>query len=303
MTAIPQPRTLSHLDRLEAESIHILREVAASFANPVMLYSVGKDSSVLLHLLLKAFAPATADPAAARGHALEVPRDDRLPRPPCRRDRRGPAWTNPDGVARDINPIEHGAAVHTDVMKTQGLKQALDKWKFDAAIGGARRDEEKSRAKERISRSATTSTAGTPSTSGRSCGTSTTPASIAARACACSRCPTGPSWTSGCTSTREDPGGAAVFRRAAAGGGARRRADHGRRRAPAAASGRSAAAAQRAFPHAGLLPADRRGRVAGRHAGKDHRRDAGGHHFRAPGPGDRPRPGASMEKKKLEGYF
>jgi len=152
MTAIPQPRTLSHLDRLEAESIHVLREVAASFANPVMMYSVGKDSSVLLHLLLKAFAPGRPPIPL-----LHVDTRWKFREMIAFRDRRVAetgvelrTWTNPDGVARDINPIEHGAAVHTDVMKTRALKQALDKWKFDAAIGGARRDEEKSRAKERI---------------------------------------------------------------------------------------------------------------------------------------------------------
>lgn len=152
MTAIPKPRTLSHLDRLEAESIHVLREVAASFANPVMMYSVGKDSSVLLHLLLKAFAPGRPPIPL-----LHVDTRWKFREMIAFRDRRVAetgvelrTWTNPDGVARDINPIEHGAAVHTDVMKTRALKQALDKWKFDAAIGGARRDEEKSRAKERI---------------------------------------------------------------------------------------------------------------------------------------------------------
>ena len=148
MTDIPQPRSLSHLDRLEAESIHILREVAAGFANPVMMYSVGKDSSVLLHLLLKAFAPGKPPIPL-----LHVDTRWKFREMIAFRDRRVAetgvelrVWTNPDGVARNINPIDHGAAVHTDVMKTQALKQALDKWKFDAAIGGARRDEEKSRA-------------------------------------------------------------------------------------------------------------------------------------------------------------
>ena len=143
---------LSHLDRLEAESIHILREVAAEFRNPVMLYSVGKDSSVLLHLLQKAFHPARppipllhVDTGWKFREMIEF------------RDRRAVetgvelrVHMNPDGVAQGIGPISHGATVHTDVMKTQALKQALDQWGFDAAIGGARRDEEKSRAKERI---------------------------------------------------------------------------------------------------------------------------------------------------------
>ncbi|MCG8275915.1 sulfate adenylyltransferase subunit CysD [Stenotrophomonas sp. NLF4-10] len=144
--------SLSHLDRLEAESIHILREVAAGFANPVLLYSVGKDSSVLLHLLLKAFAPGVPPIPL-----LHVDTRWKFREMIAFRDRRAAetgvdlrVHINPDGIARDIGPVTHGASVHTDVMKTQGLKQALDKWKFDAAIGGARRDEEKSRAKERV---------------------------------------------------------------------------------------------------------------------------------------------------------
>ncbi|AWV06582.1 sulfate adenylyltransferase subunit CysD [Marilutibacter maris] len=143
---------LSHLDRLEAESIHILREVAAEFQNPVMMYSVGKDSSVLLHLLVKAFAPARPPIPL-----LHVDTGWKFREMIAFRDRRAAetgvelrTHTNPDGLAQDIGPFSHGATVHTDVMKTQALKQALDKWGFDAAIGGARRDEEKSRAKERI---------------------------------------------------------------------------------------------------------------------------------------------------------
>ncbi len=147
---MPLPRP-SHLDRLEGESLHILREVAASFRNPVMLYSVGKDSSVLLHLLLKAFHPRGRRSAAARRHHVEVREMIEF------RDRRAAetgvelrVHTNPDGLAQGIGPVSHGPTVHTDVMKTQALKQALDEYRFDAAIGGARRDEEKSRAKERV---------------------------------------------------------------------------------------------------------------------------------------------------------
>ena len=143
---------LSHLDRLEAESIHILREVASEFHNPVMMYSVGKDSSVLLHLLVKAFYPARPPIPL-----LHVDTGWKFGEMIAFRDRRAReagvelrTHTNADGVAQGIGPITHGATVHTDVMKTQALKQALDKWGFDAAIGGARRDEEKSRAKERI---------------------------------------------------------------------------------------------------------------------------------------------------------
>jgi sulfate adenylyltransferase subunit 2 len=143
---------ISHLSRLEAESIHVLREVASEFRNPVMLYSIGKDSSVMLHLALKAFYPGKPPfpllhvdttwkfremiafrDATARRLGLELL-----------------VHVNEDGVRRGINPFDSGSALHTQVMKTEGLKQALDKYGFDAAFGGARRDEEKSRAKERV---------------------------------------------------------------------------------------------------------------------------------------------------------
>ncbi len=144
--------TSSHLDRIEAESIHIFREVAAEFRRPVMMYSIGKDSSVLLHLLLKAFAPARPPIPL-----LHIDTGWKFREMIAFRDRRAAETgvellrhTNPDGLREGVNPITHGAAVHTDIMKTQALKQALDRHGFDAAIGGARRDEEKSRAKERI---------------------------------------------------------------------------------------------------------------------------------------------------------
>ncbi|RIJ24721.1 sulfate adenylyltransferase subunit CysD [Henriciella barbarensis] len=144
--------TLTHLDRLEAESIHILREVAASMQNPVMMYSIGKDSSVLLHLARKAFHPGPIpfpllhvdttwkfrEMIAFRDALKDDPNIDLL------------VHINEEGVEQGVGPFSHGSAVHTDIMKTQSLKQALTKYKFDAAIGGARRDEEKSRAKERI---------------------------------------------------------------------------------------------------------------------------------------------------------
>ena len=137
---------------MEAESIHILREVAAEFRNPVLLYSIGKDSAVLLHLLLKAFYPGKPPMTM-----LHVDTGWKFREMIAFRDQRANetgvrlvVHTNPDGVARGIGPFTHGATVHTDVMKTQALKQALDAGGFDAAIGGARRDEEASRAKERI---------------------------------------------------------------------------------------------------------------------------------------------------------
>ncbi len=145
-------RTLTHLQQLEAESIHIIREVAAEFENPVMLYSVGKDSAVMLHLARKAFYPAKPpfplmhiDTTWKFREMIEF------------RDRMAHEYgfdllihTNEEGVRQGVSPFTHGSALYTDIMKTEGLKQALDKYKFDAAFGGARRDEEKSRAKERI---------------------------------------------------------------------------------------------------------------------------------------------------------
>jgi sulfate adenylyltransferase subunit 2 len=143
---------ISHLRRLEAESIHIIREVAAEFANPVMLYSVGKDSGVMLHLAMKAFYPAK--PPFPLMHVnttwkfqeMIKFRDDTVKRLGLDFIE----YINQDGLKRGINPFDSGSSLHTQVMKTEALKQALDKYQFDAAFGGARRDEEKSRAKERI---------------------------------------------------------------------------------------------------------------------------------------------------------
>ncbi|WP_151901318.1 sulfate adenylyltransferase subunit CysD [Sulfurimonas hydrogeniphila] len=145
-------KSLIHLKQLEAESIYILREVAAEFCNPVMMYSVGKDSSVMLHLAQKAFAPAKVpftflhvDTLWKFAEMIEF------------RDKRAKelgfdlvVHSNPEGIAMNISPFEHGSKLHTDIMKTQALKQALNNGGYDAIIGGARRDEEKSRAKERI---------------------------------------------------------------------------------------------------------------------------------------------------------
>ena len=143
---------LTHLKQLEAESMHIMREVVAEFSNPAMLYSVGKDSSVMLHILQKAFYPAPpplplvhVDTKWKFKEMIEF------------RDKRAKevgmeliVYSNQKGIDMDISPFEHGSALHTDVMKTEGLKQMLNIQKFDAVFGGARRDEEKSRAKERI---------------------------------------------------------------------------------------------------------------------------------------------------------
>lgn len=143
---------LTHLQKLEAESIHIIREVAAEFDNPAMLYSVGKDSAVLLHLALKAFAPGKIP-----FPLVHVDTTWKFKEMIAFRDRLAEKFgfelivhKNQEGVDMGISPFVHGSAKHTDIMKTQGLKQILDKHKFDAAFGGARRDEEKSRAKERV---------------------------------------------------------------------------------------------------------------------------------------------------------
>jgi sulfate adenylyltransferase subunit 2 len=145
-------KKLTHLKQLEAESIQIFREVAAEFNNPVMLYSVGKDSAVMLHLARKAFFPGTPP-----FPLLHVDTTWKFKEMIEFRDKMAKeagmellVHINQDGVDMDINPFVHGSSKHTDIMKTQGLKQALNKYKFDAAFGGARRDEEKSRAKERI---------------------------------------------------------------------------------------------------------------------------------------------------------
>jgi sulfate adenylyltransferase subunit 2 len=148
----PDRTSLTHLQRLEAEAIHIMREVVAEAERPVMMYSIGKDSTVMLHLARKAFHPAPPPfplihidstwefremydlrERVARHYGVEVL-----------------VHHNPEAVARGINPFDHGSAIHTDLWRTQGLKQALDQHRFDAAFGGGRRDEEKSRAKERI---------------------------------------------------------------------------------------------------------------------------------------------------------
>jgi sulfate adenylyltransferase subunit 2 len=147
-----QDYTLTHLKQLEAESLHIIREVVAEFENPVMLYSVGKDSAVMLHLALKAFYPGKppfpllhVDTTWKFREMIEF------------RDRHVSnlgleliVHTNQEGIDAGVGPFTHGSEKHTDIMKTQALKQALNKYKFDAAFGGARRDEEKSRAKERV---------------------------------------------------------------------------------------------------------------------------------------------------------
>lgn len=144
--------SLSHLKLLEAESIHIMREVAAEFTKPVMLYSIGKDSSVMLRLAQKAFAPSRIPFPLMHVDTRWKFREmiDFRDRTAREQNFELLIWTNPDGIKDNINPIEHGSEKHTEIMKTVALKQALNHYGFDAAFGGARRDEEKSRAKERV---------------------------------------------------------------------------------------------------------------------------------------------------------
>jgi sulfate adenylyltransferase subunit 2 len=149
---MPTPKARDHLAQLEAESIHIMREVVAQFERPVMLYSIGKDSSVMLHLAMKAFWPSRPP-----FPLLHIDTTWKFKEMIAFRDRRVVelgleliVHTNEEGLRAGISPLTHGSAVYTEIMKTDALKQALDKYRFDAALGGARRDEEKSRAKERV---------------------------------------------------------------------------------------------------------------------------------------------------------
>ena len=148
----PAAGGLTHLERLEAESIHIIREVAAECEKPVMLYSIGKDSAVMLHLAIKAFYPSKPPFPLLHVDTGWKFRDMYAMRAATAKkyDWELIVHKNPEGIAKNVNPFDHGSALHTQIMKTDGLKQALDKYGFDAAFGGARRDEEKSRAKERI---------------------------------------------------------------------------------------------------------------------------------------------------------
>ena len=153
MQAMASPKQeLTHLERLEAEAIHIIREVAAECEKPVMLYSIGKDSAVMLHLAIKAFYPSKPPfPLLHVDTGWKFREMYAMRKATAEKyDWELIAHKNPEGLAKNVNPFDHGSALHTQIMKTEGLKQALDKYGFDAAFGGARRDEEKSRAKERI---------------------------------------------------------------------------------------------------------------------------------------------------------
>ena len=190
------------LRRLEAESIFIFREVAAEFRKPVLMYSIGKDSSVLLHLARKAFYPSPLP-----FPLLHIDTTWKFREMISFRDETARrlgldliVHINREGLQQGVNPFAHGSSLYTHVMKTEALKQALDEHGFDAAFGGARRDEEKSRAKERSFRSATPITSGIRRTSARNCGTSTIAVSAPANRSAFSRCRIGPSSMSGATS-------------------------------------------------------------------------------------------------------
>ena len=192
----------THLKRLEAESVEIMREVIAEFNKPVMIYSIGKDSSVMLHLARKAFYPAPLP-----FPLLHVDTTWKFREMIQFRDETAQRFNlnllvhvNQEGIARGINPFASGFSLHTDVMKTEALKQALDKYGFDAAFGETRRNEETSRANERIFSLRSKSHSGIHATSGPSCGTYSIPASSRAKRCEYSHCRIGLSSTCGTTS-------------------------------------------------------------------------------------------------------
>ena len=265
-------RLPDQLRKLESESIEIMREVVAEFRKPVMLYSIGKDSSVMLHLAIKAFYPSPLP-----FPLLHVDTTWKFREMISFRDETARrlglnllVYVNEDGVARGISPIASGSALHTHVMKTEALKQALDKYGFDAAFGGARRDEEKSRAKERIfSFRSEEPCLGPARSAARSFGTCSTPASGPANRSGCFRCRIGPNSTSGATSWRRisrwcrfiSPRSAPVVRR----GGTWIMVDD--ERLPLE-PGESPANAPRALPHLGVLSALRRDRIRRRHRSK-----------------------------------
>ena len=283
---------LSHLQRLEAEAIHIFREVAANFANPVMLYSVGKDSSVLLHLAMKAFYPAKPpfpflhvdttwkfrEMIAFRDEMAQKLGFDLL------------VHINEDGVRDNINPFDHGSNAHTHVMKTVALRQALDKYGFDAAFGGARRDEEKSRAKERIFSFRNAQHAWDPKNQRpemwKIYNTRVAPGE-SIRVFPLSNWTELDIWQ---YILQEDipivPLYFAKERPVVERDGMLIMVDDDRMKLQAGRDGREPAGA---LPHARLLSADRRDRVRRRQPRGDRRRDADGAHLRAPGPPDRPR--------------
>ena len=296
-----------HLDRLEAESIFILRETVAEADTPVMLYSIGKDSAVMLHLAKKAFFPGPLPFPLLHVDTTWKFRDMYALRDKVAAD---PAvklivYKNPEAESRGINPFDHGP-LHTDMWKTEGLKQALDKYGFDAAFGGARRDEEKSRAKERVfsfrdrnhrwdpkrQRPELWSLYNVRKDKGESMRVFPLVQLDRARRVAIHP-------------ARGDRDRAALFRGRAADGRARRPDPDGRRRPHAARSRRAAGDAARAVPDARLLPAVGRDRERCCD-GRGHRRRDAGQPTTSERQGraiDRDAGSASMEKKKQEGYF
>ena len=227
-----------HLRRLEAEAIHIMREVVAEFSNPVMLYSIGKDSSAMLHVAMKAFHPAPPP-----FPLLHVDTTWKFREMIAFRDETAKrlgldllVHINQEGVARGISPVASGSQVHTQVMKTEGLRQALDNGQFDAAFGGARRDEEKSRAKERIFSHRSAAHAWDPRNQRPELWRLF---NTRIREGESMRVFPLSNWTEldvwEYVRAEAHSGRAALFRQGAAGGRARRHADHGRRRSPAAA--------------------------------------------------------------------
>ena len=297
---------LTHLQRLEAESIHIMREVVAEAERPVMLYSVGKDSACMLHLARKAFYPAPPpfpllhvdttwkfqDMYALRERMAKETGMELL------------VFQNPEAKALGINPFDHGSQVHTDIWKTQGLKMALDQYGFDAAFGGARRDEEKSRAKERVFSFRTESHHWDPKNqrpelwrlynARKHKGESIRAFPIS-------------NWTEldiwQYIQLENIPIVPLYYSAPRPRGRSRWHPHHGGRCAHATAPGRSADDQERALSHLGLLPTHGRGRIDCRHPARDHSRDAADDHIGAPRPHDRPRQRGVDGEEKTRGVF
>ena len=300
-------RTLTHLERLEAESIQIMREAVAESERPVMLYSIGKDSSVMLHLARKAFYPSPPPfpllhvDTTWKFRAMYEIRD----RMAAESGMELLVYQNPECIERGINPFDHGSALHTDLWKTEGLKQALDKCGFDAAFGGARRDEEKSRAKERIfSHPLRAAPVGSEGAASGAVAHATTRGRARARRCGCSRSRTGPSSTSGSTSTSRTipivPLYFAAPRPVVERDGTLIMVDD--ERMPLAPGEEPAMRSVR-FRTLGCYPLTGAVESEADDAARRHPGDAARHHLRTPGPADRHDSSGSMEKKKQEGYF
>ena len=300
------PERLTHLQRLEAESIQIMREVVAECDKPVMLYSIGKDSAAMLHVALKAFYPAPLPFPLLHVDTLWKFKDMyRLRAEMAQKyNLQLIVYTNPEGVEQGINPFTHGSAIHTDIMKTQALKQALDKYQFNAAFGGARRDEEKSRAKERVFSFRTTQHRWDPKNQRPelwSLYNTRMHKGESLRVFPMSNWTELDIWQY--IYLNDIPIVPLYFAAERPVVERRRHADHGRRRPHAPASRREADAEEGAVPHARLLSAHGSDRERCRLAHGDHPGNAAHDDFGAAGPRDRPRPVGVDGKEEAGGLL